>query len=61
MENDINELKAEIRALAAIWHRDWNGFDGRTLQHQVERIIKNIEAGEDVDHYRKELKESEDE
>jgi len=53
--NDIEELKAEIRALGAIWRNDWNGFDGRTLQHQIERIIKNIESGEDIDHYRKEL------
>ena len=41
----IDELFAELEALAFNWRMDWSGFDGRTLVYQISELIKQYRSG----------------
>lgn len=55
--SEIDELKAELRAIAQYWRKDWNGFDGRTLNYQINEVLEQFETGKVHRKYRDLLKE----
>lgn len=37
-------IKRELTAISARWRSDWTGFDGRTLQFEINKLIEAIDT-----------------